>query len=306
MAIDSIKISGTLLMCRPGPATQASESIGGFGPCSPAAWKGCVPLEPRLLLSAESARAPMRRSNRTPDPTRAPSPQGRSSPHKRLTPAQEINAQYAHSRPDLTSVLNDYVNSINEQSTSTVSVSATVTAALTLRRPQSSRSTMLPFSAPRTFDPASGCERGHRHGLTRSIHSLRQLGKPADCQSTQPLTVVFARWHRSDSQRSDVGAESASIDLPQLHHRQHDSDGHQSGAVLQQSADQAAARECAAAHARSARRDPDLRVSKHRRHHGPTLDQTSPALIDRAFSSCCWRFHCPRPPARICRSTKRR
>ena len=93
-----------------------------------------IPLEPRLLLSApavsspgaaHAAEAAKRVKHHTAHTEHA------AHPPKRLTPAQEINAQYALFSTAFAGVLNAYVQAINEQSTNTVAVTATVTATYT-------------------------------------------------------------------------------------------------------------------------------------------------------------------------------
>jgi hypothetical protein len=96
--------------------------------------EGVLALESRLLLNAShmtslhaervaerDAQIAARRSNHT----------TASSLPRRLTPTQEINAQYAAFTTSFNNVLDAYVQSINEQSSGTVSVSTTVTTAYT-------------------------------------------------------------------------------------------------------------------------------------------------------------------------------
>jgi hypothetical protein len=96
-----------------------------------ASLEGFMALEPRLLLSASaepagSAAAVRHATRHTPHHVKA------SHPPKRLTPAQEINAQYALFSAGFANTLNEYVNSLNTQPTDNyVSVQATVTATYT-------------------------------------------------------------------------------------------------------------------------------------------------------------------------------
>jgi uncharacterized membrane protein YgcG len=94
--------------------------------------EGFVSLEPRLLLSATAERgagaAHMAAQERLLSKLEHHHPKA-AHPPKRLTPAQEINAQYAAFTAGFANVLNNYVNAINEQSTNMVTVSATLTAA---------------------------------------------------------------------------------------------------------------------------------------------------------------------------------
>jgi hypothetical protein len=94
---------------------------GGGGSCA---------LEPRVLLSAIAA-VRAEASARPRHGAHAAASNSHhakaSHPTKRLTPTQEINAQYAAFTAAFNNVLASYVQSINEQSTGTVSVSTTVT-----------------------------------------------------------------------------------------------------------------------------------------------------------------------------------
>ena len=90
-----------------------------------------VALEPRVLLSAtaEPASGAVHLAAQDRNLARLELHHKRAAnPHKRLTPAQEINAQYATFTAGFAKVLNDYVQSIDEQSTNMVTVSATITA----------------------------------------------------------------------------------------------------------------------------------------------------------------------------------
>jgi hypothetical protein len=90
-------------------------------------------LEERVLLSARAAAMTNARHAR--------------AAAARVTPAAEINAQYSAFANDFATVEQLYVTAINEQSTGTVSVTATVTALIRLPRPRC-RSTM-----PLCFSP---------------------------------------------------------------------------------------------------------------------------------------------------------
>jgi hypothetical protein len=96
--------------------------------------EGVLALESRLLLNASHlttlhAERVAQRAEQI--AARRPSHASSKSLPKRLTPTQEINAQYAAFTAAFDNVLDAYVQSINEQSSGTVSVSATVTAAYT-------------------------------------------------------------------------------------------------------------------------------------------------------------------------------
>jgi hypothetical protein len=92
--------------------------------------EGFIPLEPRLLLS--SSNQPGATVAQIKHMARAAAHHVKAAhPHKRLTPAQEINAQYAAFTAGFAKVFNDYVDSINQQNTNEVSVQATVTAVYT-------------------------------------------------------------------------------------------------------------------------------------------------------------------------------
>jgi hypothetical protein len=94
--------------------------------------KGVLALEPRILLNASSLTSlhAARLAHRA-EQTAARASQHAAATRlpKRLTPTQEINAQYAAFTTAFNNVLDAYVQSINEQSTNTVSVSTTVTSA---------------------------------------------------------------------------------------------------------------------------------------------------------------------------------
>jgi uncharacterized membrane protein YgcG len=96
---------------------------------------GSFALEPRLLLNATAVgRANANAVSRRDDHSEASSSHHAKASHptKRLTPTQEINAQYAAFTAAFNNVLTSYVQSINEQSTGFVSVSTTVTGNYTV------------------------------------------------------------------------------------------------------------------------------------------------------------------------------
>jgi hypothetical protein len=91
---------------------------------------GSFALEPRMLLDATAVgRAHANAISRHAAHTAAGNSHHAKASHptKRLTPTQEINTQYAAFTAAFNSVLASYVQSINEQSTGSVSVSTTVT-----------------------------------------------------------------------------------------------------------------------------------------------------------------------------------
>ena len=92
--------------------------------------EGVLPLEARLLLnaSAEPAGSVAQIQHLT---RREQLHVKAAHPQKRLTPKQEINAQYALFTAGFARTLNEYVDSINEESTNDVSVQATETATYT-------------------------------------------------------------------------------------------------------------------------------------------------------------------------------
>jgi hypothetical protein len=95
---------------------------------------GVLALESRLLLNASSltsVHSPRLAHKIEPTAARPVHPAAARKLPKRLTPTQEINAQYAAFTAAFNNVLTTYVQSINEQSTNTVSVSTTVTAPYT-------------------------------------------------------------------------------------------------------------------------------------------------------------------------------
>jgi hypothetical protein len=96
--------------------------------------EGVLALESRLLLNAShltSLHAERVAHRAEQIATRRSSHTTASSLPRRLTPTQAINAQYAAFTAAFNNVLDAYVQSINEQSSGTVSVSATLTAAYT-------------------------------------------------------------------------------------------------------------------------------------------------------------------------------
>src|SRR5271166_1153827 len=82
-------------------------------------------LEMRVLLSARAATVTNARH------ARAHATATATSTAARVTPAAEINAQYSAFANDFATIEQLYVTAVNEQSSSTVSVTATVTAAYT-------------------------------------------------------------------------------------------------------------------------------------------------------------------------------
>jgi hypothetical protein len=99
---------------------------------------GFLALESRLLLNASPA-AGVHASRADHHVERATASHAHDThakrTTKRLTPTQEINAQFAAFTAAFNAVLTAYVQSINEQSTGTVSVSTTVTTAYTTPGP---------------------------------------------------------------------------------------------------------------------------------------------------------------------------
>ena len=96
--------------------------------------EGILALESRLLLNAShltSLHAERVAHRAEQIAARRPNHTTASSLPRRLTPTQEINAQYAAFTTAFNNVLDAYVQSINEQSSGTVSVSTTVTTAYT-------------------------------------------------------------------------------------------------------------------------------------------------------------------------------
>jgi hypothetical protein len=131
MATESNKKSGNLRMPRPSPPRARRRIDRRLRPTFDRGLEGFVHLEPRLLLSALSetgasgARSAAQIERLTQRELHHVKP---AHTHKRLTPSQAVNAAYAAFTAGYTKVLNDYVNSINETSSSTITVSATVTS----------------------------------------------------------------------------------------------------------------------------------------------------------------------------------
>jgi hypothetical protein len=130
MAIDSIKVTGTALTTRQRPSRAGRRIDRRLRPTFDGGLEGIVPLEPRLLLSAlsESSASAARITHVAQTQLHHVKA---AHPHKRVTPSQAVNAAYAAFTAGYNNVLNDYVKSIDEQSSNTVTVSATVTSAFT-------------------------------------------------------------------------------------------------------------------------------------------------------------------------------
>ncbi len=96
--------------------------------------QGVVELEPRLLLSAtaEPASSAAHLAAQVRHQARLElQHEKKANPHKRLTPNQKLNAEYAAFTAGFVKVLNDYVQSIDEQSTNLVTATTTVTSTYT-------------------------------------------------------------------------------------------------------------------------------------------------------------------------------
>jgi hypothetical protein len=88
-------------------------------------------LDPRLLLSASAALKESMAARAGHHPRAIQHPQPAFRPSARLTPTQEIDTQYAQFLSDFRKVEQDYIASLSQTSSSTVAVSATVTAPYT-------------------------------------------------------------------------------------------------------------------------------------------------------------------------------
>ena len=222
-----------------------------------------MPLEPRLLLSAQavsSSSAAHAAEAAKPVKHHKAHPEHAAHPPKRLTPAQEINTQYALFSNAFAGVLNAYVQAINEQSTNTVAVTATVTATYTPPAGviQVNNAAVFgpagPFAKPVTADALLGTV------APRHVQSDGQLRELSDHQPRVADKRLVAHRDHTDSQRAHLVADECGIGFPQLHHQQHDPTGHRAGEVLQSTSRCAATREHSAPYARTARCDPGLRI----------------------------------------------
>jgi hypothetical protein len=132
MATESIKKREPLLITRPSPRRKRRQIDRRLRPTFDRGLEGFLPLEPRLLLSAlsESGAGATRAAAQIERLTQRALNQVKAvHSHKRLTPSQAVNAAYAAFTSGYQTVLNDYVNSINEQSSNTVTATAIVTSA---------------------------------------------------------------------------------------------------------------------------------------------------------------------------------
>ena len=228
-----------------------------------------MPLEPRLLLSALLSRAhalQIAAQDQTPGPPRASSRQGRTS-------AQAPHAEPGRSTPQYAAFTAGFRQGAERlraiRSTSNRTNDRIGTSHGHCRRTRRHRPVIQVDNAA-VFGPEGACST-RRWSPTRSSEPSPSVNSRSPAAPGIYLIVRsprcrqhvdLARWHRSDSQRSHFGPDAVPASIfPSLHHEQHDPDGHQSGEVLQQASNQAAAGERSAAYARSARRDPDLRLS---------------------------------------------
>ena len=186
MEIDAIKMSGTLPTPRRSRSRARRRIDRRLRPTFDRGLECIVQLEPRLLLSAraESGHSAAHIAARIKRATELEAKHAEAAhSHGRITPAQEINATYAasHGRVYATQ-LNNYIQAIDENSSNVITVSATVTSAV------SPLSTLIPVDNAAVFGPAgmfsspvtataSFGDSQFRHG-----ESLRQLGKSADRQ----------------------------------------------------------------------------------------------------------------------------
>ncbi len=259
MAVVSIKTSRISLMSRPGRCRHRRIDRRLRPVLAASGVEGVVPLEPRLLLSASiepagSAAQIRDLARHTPHHAKA------AHPPKRLTPAQEINAQYAIFTAGFAKTLNDYVNSINEESTNDVSVQATVTAVYT------PPSAVIQVDNASVFGPAGVFS---PQVTANAIIGTVSLGQFTLSGSSGNLLIVNTSM--SPSVELPVGTlltasvpttaqSSAASIFPSYITDSTIQMAINLVRVLQQPSDQAPARERATAYARTARCDPDVRV----------------------------------------------
>jgi hypothetical protein len=107
---------------------------------------GAIELDRRLMLSADSAKAAHAAHHASHVQSKSHIAKGHSA-SSRVTPAQEINNQYAQFQAAFQTVIESYVQTLNEQSTGTVTVSATLTA------PYLAGSVSMQVDDPAVFGP---------------------------------------------------------------------------------------------------------------------------------------------------------
>jgi hypothetical protein len=150
------QMSGTLFIFKPS-ACRRTRINRRLRPALVEGPVGCEPLEPRLLLngSAESSALASRLVAQIRHLTHKEIHHAKAAhPQKRLTPTQKINAAYAAFSLAYKNVLGQYVQAIDEQSSNTVAVSATVTAAYTPPASTIQVDNAAVFGPAGTFNPS--------------------------------------------------------------------------------------------------------------------------------------------------------
>ena len=131
MAIQPIMTSGMLNLAGPSTRPLRQRADRRLRPTIDHGAEGIAQLEPRVLLSAlaESPASAAHIAAQIQHLARKEIHHAKAAhPHKRLTPAQEVTAVYNAYTLAFANVLSLYVQSINQQTTNTVTVQATLTA----------------------------------------------------------------------------------------------------------------------------------------------------------------------------------
>jgi hypothetical protein len=133
-----------------------SRSGRRFRPTVDDANDGGAPLDRRLLLSGGPRPHPGRAHHAAPvaHTTTTTIRHPAAAPQKSLNPVAEINVQYAQFLGAFNTVLEAYVTSLEEQSTNTLTVNATVTTAYTAGSPVIEVDDAAVFGPEGTFNPS--------------------------------------------------------------------------------------------------------------------------------------------------------
>jgi hypothetical protein len=177
-------------MPRPSPSRARRRIDRRLRPAFDVELGAISPLEPRLLLSAISESSTSAIAAQIKHVARPAAHHVKvAQPHKRLTPSQAVNAAYATFTAGYTKVLNDYVKSIDEQSTSTVTVSATVTSAFTPPSSVIEVDNAAVFGPEGQFNPAVVANAVLGTASLGSVTLSGSSGNLLIVSSSQPLTT---------------------------------------------------------------------------------------------------------------------
>ena len=176
----------------------------------------------RLLLSADAARAGHAGHHASDRPVRSPVDARTKTGHaasSRVTPAQEINNQYAQFLAAFQTVGESYVQSLNESSTGTTTVSATLTAPYLAGTASMQVNDAAVFGPAGIFaTPITATAGGHRP--RRPVRPDRQLGKYRRRQPDPFERGLAGQRHRADGPGDHLRIEQRRRDPPQLYHQQ--------------------------------------------------------------------------------------